>query len=462
MFYSTDILVTNKNGGLGVIWLAGTLGPKSQARRLQKRDYCSVKIPDACSYLQAPPEPMSLRLSASMMVGVTRVYSQQCMFYYGDVANLWSNLERVESAKRVDQDILNGKKESIDLAENGRAPREAITLMSDHQSGNHPASSTATNMNVWSELEKYKMATPEVGRLQQSSSTGTNMKSDIPGRFSGTPLRFGPNDGSEGLLRELLLMEGNHMMDDLVTPNSSLSSDAFISGIFTEHRQTDINQQNTPSSVVRVPDRPNRKVVKKIQIDEQTMLTREEMFDEPVKDWRVDHNNLTGESIQVLLCRASVNFDGVQHANWDNIHKAPIIVPEVVQVAKKKRRSSLETNSKSAQSDQEEDVIVPWSEPFSVDEDVRVGSTHDSSNHENTPSVLSKSGNRDKIGFLKFMQNSTGNTRGQIAFDELFPPNVHDRKVVSRAFHNVLQAACEGKLQVRQDLPYGKIMIKIK
>ncbi len=44
MFYSTDIL-TRKRGGMGVIWLAATLGTHN--KRLTKRDYNNVNVVEA-------------------------------------------------------------------------------------------------------------------------------------------------------------------------------------------------------------------------------------------------------------------------------------------------------------------------------------------------------------------------------------------------------------------------------
>jgi hypothetical protein len=48
MFYSKDILTRKRGGvagGLGVIWLAATLGERN--RRLTKRDYTAVDLVEA-------------------------------------------------------------------------------------------------------------------------------------------------------------------------------------------------------------------------------------------------------------------------------------------------------------------------------------------------------------------------------------------------------------------------------
>ena len=45
MFFSKDIL-TRKEGGLAVIWLAATLGTKNETKRLSKKDYEHVDVPE--------------------------------------------------------------------------------------------------------------------------------------------------------------------------------------------------------------------------------------------------------------------------------------------------------------------------------------------------------------------------------------------------------------------------------
>lgn len=126
MFYSIDVL-SCKSGktGLAIVWLAGTLGQKSQARRLLRKDYTNVDIVAACEYLLDPPEPMSLRLSSSLMIGMTRVYGQQCNFFYGDVSALWGRLgwdggggelERRKKVGQLDLPVEKAKKETITLA----------------------------------------------------------------------------------------------------------------------------------------------------------------------------------------------------------------------------------------------------------------------------------------------------------------------------------------------------------
>ena len=62
---------------MAIVWLAATLGEKTSFKKLQKREVMSVDVVKTCEFLQAPSEPMALRMSSSLMVGVTRVYARQ-------------------------------------------------------------------------------------------------------------------------------------------------------------------------------------------------------------------------------------------------------------------------------------------------------------------------------------------------------------------------------------------------
>ena len=85
-----------------VFRLAATLGPKSNAKRLARKELTSINVPDTCAFLLAPPEPLSLRLSANLMIGVSRVYGQQCQYHYGDVQGLCTKLSHVNTPANPD------------------------------------------------------------------------------------------------------------------------------------------------------------------------------------------------------------------------------------------------------------------------------------------------------------------------------------------------------------------------
>ncbi|CAG8647312.1 18986_t:CDS:2, partial [Racocetra persica] len=120
MFYSKEIL-TRKKGGLGIIWLAATLGSRSSLKKLSKKEVNSVNLVKACEYVTSPPEPLALRLTSNLMIGITRVYDQQYHFYYSDVNCVWNRLHRT---------LIELQKESVDMIVPQARP-EAITLADD-------------------------------------------------------------------------------------------------------------------------------------------------------------------------------------------------------------------------------------------------------------------------------------------------------------------------------------------
>ncbi|KAF9149026.1 hypothetical protein BG015_009199 [Linnemannia schmuckeri] len=117
MFYSKEILA-RKDTQLGLIWLAATLGPRSGINKLSKREVNGVNIVKTCKDISQPAEPFALRFSSNLMVGVTRVYSQQYNFYYSDVSNTWMRLKR---------DLAAVQSENLDMMTPG-AKIDMITI----------------------------------------------------------------------------------------------------------------------------------------------------------------------------------------------------------------------------------------------------------------------------------------------------------------------------------------------
>ncbi|EPX70473.1 meiotic cohesin complex subunit Rec8 [Schizosaccharomyces octosporus yFS286] len=93
MFYDQYVL-TKKKGGMGVVWLAATLGSKHSLRKLHKKDIMSVNIDEACEFVAYSPEPLALRLSSNLMIGVARVYAHQYSFFQSQVSSLHSRLRK--------------------------------------------------------------------------------------------------------------------------------------------------------------------------------------------------------------------------------------------------------------------------------------------------------------------------------------------------------------------------------
>ncbi|KAK9360658.1 Rec8 like protein-domain-containing protein [Lipomyces starkeyi] len=94
MFYSYDIL-SRRSSGLSTVWLIATLGSKSSLKRVNRKDILSVSIPEACNLIIHPPQPLALRLSSSLLYGVTSIYDQQSGFLYSDVTIAYTKLKHV-------------------------------------------------------------------------------------------------------------------------------------------------------------------------------------------------------------------------------------------------------------------------------------------------------------------------------------------------------------------------------
>jgi hypothetical protein len=52
--------------------LAATLGARSSFKKLAKRDVMGADIAQLCDLIAEPAEPLALRLSSNLMVGVAR------------------------------------------------------------------------------------------------------------------------------------------------------------------------------------------------------------------------------------------------------------------------------------------------------------------------------------------------------------------------------------------------------
>lgn len=86
MFFSAELL-SKRDSGFGLLWyvlsrvevcllilprLAATLGSKSSFKKLPRRSIQIADIPQLCDLISHPSEPLALRLSSNLMVGVAR------------------------------------------------------------------------------------------------------------------------------------------------------------------------------------------------------------------------------------------------------------------------------------------------------------------------------------------------------------------------------------------------------
>ncbi|KAJ3105286.1 hypothetical protein HDU96_008648 [Phlyctochytrium bullatum] len=119
MFFSDALLAGAENSSLAVVWLSSTLGnSKTAIKKLSRKQLNGVDVTKACTFIVSPPEPMALRLSSNLMVGVSRVLGNQYSFLYTDVNQVFLRL------KKAFTDLSGG---SVQM-DNAEASYQAITL----------------------------------------------------------------------------------------------------------------------------------------------------------------------------------------------------------------------------------------------------------------------------------------------------------------------------------------------
>ncbi|KAG5639235.1 hypothetical protein H0H81_005309 [Sphagnurus paluster] len=70
MFFTPELL-SKRDSGFGLL-LAATLGSKSTFKKLPKRSILTADIKQLCDLIAEPSEPLALRLSSNLLVGVAR------------------------------------------------------------------------------------------------------------------------------------------------------------------------------------------------------------------------------------------------------------------------------------------------------------------------------------------------------------------------------------------------------
>ncbi|KAJ3909511.1 Rec8 like protein-domain-containing protein [Lentinula edodes] len=126
MFFTPELLA-RRDSGFGLLWLAATLGSKSTFKKLPKRSVLTADISQLCELIAQPEEPLALRLSSNLMVGVARVYKVKQELFMNDVTNC------VSSLKKVVQDIhtIAAKDASLQMQQQTRP--SAFTIAADPQ-----------------------------------------------------------------------------------------------------------------------------------------------------------------------------------------------------------------------------------------------------------------------------------------------------------------------------------------
>ncbi|OSD03409.1 hypothetical protein PYCCODRAFT_1466798 [Trametes coccinea BRFM310] len=125
MFFSPDLL-ERRDSGYGLLWLAATLGPKSSFKRLPKRSVLTADIAQLCELIVQPAEPLALRLSSNLMIGVARVYKVKQELFFTDVTTCYNAL------KKAVQDLSSMSANAAQLQMGQPTLRaEALTLTAD-------------------------------------------------------------------------------------------------------------------------------------------------------------------------------------------------------------------------------------------------------------------------------------------------------------------------------------------
>ncbi|KAG8629675.1 hypothetical protein KVT40_003540 [Elsinoe batatas] len=120
MFYSHEIL-TSRKYGVATVWLVATLGASEARRKLNKAEIQKVDVPKACETITNPETPLALRLQSNLLFGVSKVYSQQCIFVLNDAehvrAQVRSALGVIRAATTTTSKQHIGKKDQITLCD---------------------------------------------------------------------------------------------------------------------------------------------------------------------------------------------------------------------------------------------------------------------------------------------------------------------------------------------------------
>ncbi|KAG8713540.1 isopentenyl-diphosphate delta-isomerase idi1 [Ceratobasidium sp. 423] len=92
MFFTPELLA-KRDSGIGLLWMAATLG-KTSIGKLNRRNVLSANIIKLCELVAEPAEPLALRLSSNLLVGVVRVYKVKHDIFLSEVTTCFTTLKR--------------------------------------------------------------------------------------------------------------------------------------------------------------------------------------------------------------------------------------------------------------------------------------------------------------------------------------------------------------------------------
>ncbi|GMK57087.1 hypothetical protein CspeluHIS016_0309270 [Cutaneotrichosporon spelunceum] len=202
MFF-TDELLMAKRGSLGVIWLVSTLGPRN--KRVNRKALEKVEITHTCGLIASPPEPLALRLSGQLLVGVVRVYSRNYEHFYSDVQTFDSALRR-SIALDLGTVGRNSGEAELDLPGGRRTRLEMITF-ADYMPGLEEylgidlefAKIDWLNPDFSAMDHERRHTTPLDSLKPQSQHFEDNIDMEDPRSKRRTPLHTNPNINNDRL-----------------------------------------------------------------------------------------------------------------------------------------------------------------------------------------------------------------------------------------------------------------------
>ncbi|KAF2798527.1 hypothetical protein K505DRAFT_405148 [Melanomma pulvis-pyrius CBS 109.77] len=169
MFYSHEVLHSRKHG-VATVWLVATLGSKSNLKKVNRKAILNVDVPKACQTIVDPGAPMALRLQGNLLLGVSRVYLQQCGYVLSDA-------QSAQNAMRI---MLNSVKNAGLDPDAGKARPEQLVLQDDPSflpDFALPPPELLVDLDLALPLE-----TPRSGESQSLTPFGSQQVPGTPGR----------------------------------------------------------------------------------------------------------------------------------------------------------------------------------------------------------------------------------------------------------------------------------------
>ncbi|KAJ2844582.1 R8 protein, partial [Coemansia brasiliensis] len=91
MFYSQDLLC-RRNGRFGAVWLLAISNGRSRWHGIGNREIAAIDISQTCADIISPPVPLSLRLTSTLLVGLSHALARKLHLLHTDCHSTWTQL----------------------------------------------------------------------------------------------------------------------------------------------------------------------------------------------------------------------------------------------------------------------------------------------------------------------------------------------------------------------------------